>query len=247
MFHFFKSYYLRDFLDGFVDIHCHILPGIDDGAQNVNEAIELIRGLNTLGINQFIPTPHIMQDFYPNNEETIGNAYQKLLEHLESDLKSKITLNPSAEYMIDHNFERLLEKKHLFPLLEKFILIEMSYFQQPINLHEIVFKIQSLGYTPIIAHPERYSFFHNNLDNYLKLKQMGCLFQLNLLSLSDHYGKPIQKSAYKLIRNNLIDFAGTDSHNINHVEKLSKLKLDKKVTSNIKAIITKTKNQFSVV
>ncbi len=250
MFSFFsKKLFLRDLLEGFVDIHNHILPGIDDGAKDINESIILIEKLKDLGINQFIPTPHVMRDFYPNTDESIGDAYQNLLEGLSStNLLSEITINPAAEYMLDADFETLLQNQELYTLKGKYILVELSYFQPPINLESIIFDIKNRGYIPVLAHPERYSYFHNKFGYYRKLKDLGCLFQLNLLSLCSHYGKPTENIALKLIEDNAFEFTGTDTHHENHIEKLSKLKLSNpNVINNLKKVITNTNNTFSVI
>ena len=248
MLHFFsKKLFLKDLLEGFVDIHNHILPGIDDGAKNIQDALCLLKKMNELGINQFIPTPHVMQDFYPNTDETIGDAYQILLEALDSKLLNSITLNPAAEYMLDSHFESLLESRNLFTLKKNYVLVEMSYFGAPINLEDIIFKIKTQGYVPVLAHPERYSFYHNNLEYYKRLKQLGCFFQLNFLSLSDHYGRRVEKTANYLIEEQLIDFVGTDIHNENHLDKLSNLILNKRITKNLNKIIENTNRTFSVI
>jgi protein-tyrosine phosphatase len=239
--------FLRDLLENFVDIHNHILPGIDDGAKNIKESLILLNNLEELGVKQFIPTPHIMQDFYPNTEESIGDAYELLLGSLNKGLLNKITINPAAEYMLDNNFEILLNEGQLFTLKGNYLLIEMSYFQPPINLEDLIFKIKTKGYIPVLAHPERYSYYHNNLDYYTRLKQLGCLFQLNLLSLSDHYGKSVEKTGKYLIEENFIDFVGTDVHNQIHIEKLSKIVLNKKTNFNLLPIVQKTNTTFSVI
>ncbi|WP_372935921.1 tyrosine-protein phosphatase [Seonamhaeicola sp.] len=248
MFHFFsKKIFVKDLLNNFVDIHNHILPGIDDGAKTVHESIELIKGIKKLGIKQFIPTPHVMQDYYPNTDESIGNSYEILLESLNTTkLLSDIAINPAAEYMLDHNFEELLKNKELYTLKKNYILVEMSYYQAPINLEDIIFNIKNQGYLPVLAHPERYSFYHNKLDYYLRLKQLGCFFQLNLLSLSGHYGSGAENTAKYLLEKNLFDFVGTDVHNKNHIIKLSKLAVGNKVYDNLKPIVENTNNVFSV-
>ncbi|MBU3822275.1 histidinol phosphatase [Flavobacteriaceae bacterium XHP0103] len=243
-----KKYYLRDLLEGFVDIHNHLLPGIDDGAKNANISIELIQGMKALGVKQFISTPHVMQDFYPNTDETIGNSYNQLLEALPVSLKSEIAINPAAEYMIDDHFETLLNDGYLFTLKSNYVLVEMSYYSPPINLEEILFKMITRGYKPVLAHPERYSFYHNKKDYYKKLKRLGCQFQLNMLSLSSHYGKHVEQTAYYLLDENLIDFIGSDVHNQDHVNKLSELFVgNKKINENLKKTIANTKNVFSVI
>lgn len=248
MFHFFsKKLFIKDLLENFVDIHSHILPGIDDGAKNITESIELIDNLSKLGIKQFMPTPHIMQDFYPNTDETIGEAYQNLLNALDSNTLSQITINPAAEYMLDDHFQKIIDTQELFTLKGNYLLIEMSYFQPPINLEEIIFKIKMKGYLPILAHPERYSFYHNTKDYYYKLKQLGCFFQLNLLSLSEHYGKSVEKIANYLIQEQLIDFVATDTHNNIHIKKLTNLTLNKNLINKLPNIINNTNSTFSVI
>ncbi len=242
-----KKTFLKDLLEGFVDIHNHILPGIDDGAKHINESIILINKLKDLGISEFIPTPHVMQDFYPNTDETIGNAYELLLEHLSPNTLANITVNPAAEYMLDHHFEDvILEERNLFTLKGNYVLVELSYFQAPINLEDLIFKIKTYGYLPVLAHPERYTFYHNKLDYYKKLKSLGCFFQLNLLSLSEHYGKSVEKIANYLLEEGLIDFTGTDVHHENHIQKLSELIVTKKQSQVLKQVITSTKTTFSV-
>lgn len=242
-----KKQFLKDLLEGFVDIHNHILPGIDDGAKTVSDSIQLLKGLQDLGVRQCIPTPHVMQDFYPNTDESIGNAYQVLLENLPKSLQRSMTINPAAEYMLDAHFETLLEEAPLFSLKGHYVLIEMSYIQPPINLEMLIFQIKTKGYKPVLAHPERYAFYHNNLEYYTKLKQLGCYFQLNLLSLSSHYGKSVESTANHLIEKGWIDFVGTDVHNQSHIDKLGALYLNKKQSENLGPLIQATNQTFSVI
>lgn len=242
-----KKQFLKDLLEGFVDIHNHILPGIDDGAKTVSDSIQLLKGLQDLGVRQCIPTPHVMQDFYPNTDESIGNAYQVLLENLPKSLQRSMTINPAAEYMLDAHFETLLEEAPLFSLKGHYVLIEMSYIQPPINLEMLIFQIKTKGYKPVLAHPERYAFYHNNLEYYTKLKQLGCYFQLNLLSLSSHYGKSVESTANHLIEKGWIDFVGTDVHNQSHIDKLGALYLNKKQSESLGPLIQATNQTFSVI
>ncbi|WP_100615821.1 tyrosine-protein phosphatase [Confluentibacter citreus] len=242
-----KKYFIKDLLDGFVDIHNHILPGIDDGAKDTQESLDLIEKLMGLGIKQFMPTPHIMQDFYPNTFETIGDAYQKLLDALPRKILKDITINPAAEYMLDNHFDILLETENLYPLKDKYVLVEMSYFQAPIHFEDIMFKLKTKGYTPILAHPERYPFYHNKLEYYKELKKLGCLFQLNLLSLGDHYGKNVQKTALHLLNDQLIDFVGSDVHNENHIKKITELHVNESHLKKLKTVIQNTNTTFTVI
>ena len=248
MFDFFKKkYFLKDLLEGFVDIHCHILPGIDDGAQTIEESITLIKKYAMLGIDQFIATPHIMQDYYGNNDVTIANAFEKLHESLSQARLTHILIHPSAEYMMDSQFDTLLEEKNIHPLKDKYILVEMSYYQPPINLEDIIFRIQEQGYYPVLAHPERYSFFHNKKKYYHDLKEMGCFFQMNMLSLTDHYGKNVQKVTSYLMEQELIDFIGTDTHRLEHLEKISNLHTSKKVLDTLKHYVMETNEVFNLI
>ncbi|PIV93644.1 MAG: histidinol phosphatase, partial [Flavobacteriaceae bacterium CG17_big_fil_post_rev_8_21_14_2_50_33_15] len=123
-----KKQFLKDLLENFVDIHCHILPGIDDGAKSIEESLLLIKKMQALGFKQCIATPHIMSDFYPNTEVTIGNAYQNLITELRKNKLNHIIINPAAEYMMDAHFETLVTQNNLFPLKENYVLVEMSYF-----------------------------------------------------------------------------------------------------------------------
>src|SRR5690606_17999653 len=182
-----KKLYLKDLLEDFVDIHNHLLPGIDDGAAAVEDSIAMIRRLGEIGVNKFIATPHIMNDYYPNTPETIHKALSILQDRLQLENLINVQIKAAAEYMMDHSFIELLEKESLLTLKDNMVLVEMSYFQPPINLNEILFLLQTSSYKPILAHPERYVFFHSKkLEKYYELKDRGCVFQLNLLSVTGH-------------------------------------------------------------
>ena len=135
-----------------------------------------------------------------------------------------ISITAAAEYMMDEQFSALLEdNQELLTLKDNFVLVEMSYFSPPINLFDILFQLQLKGYKPVLAHPERYNSYHNNFEIYYKLKKAGCLFQLNLLSLTEQYGKGVTKTAEKLLKENVYDFVGTDTHHMNHLRLLKKI------------------------
>jgi protein-tyrosine phosphatase len=241
-----KKAYLIDHLRGIADIHNHILPGIDDGAKNTEESISLLKMFKEIGIEKFICTPHIMNDFYPNTKETISKANDLLNIEIKSypELKD-IQIGTAAEYMMDQVFLDLLENEELLLLKDKMVLVEMSYFQAPINLNEILFKLRTKGYKPVLAHPERYSFFHTkDLSKYQDLKNRGCLFQLNSLSLTPHYGQHVQKIAYKLLQNNMIDFLGSDTHREQHVQKLATIQFNNKILKPLFKVIENTRTNF---
>lgn len=246
MFSFFqKKYFLKDHLAGLIDIHNHILPGIDDGAADVDASVELIEGFRELGIKSFIATPHIMNDYYPNTPESIGKSQQLLQTKLDEMGRKDVQIRVAAEYMMDQAFLELMEKEDLLCLKNKMVLVEMSYFQAPINLNEILFKLQTRQYKPILAHPERYAFFHSSgLEKYEELQSRGCLFQLNVLSLVGHYGKNMQEMAFKLLEKRMINFIGTDTHQPRHLEKLTAARLNKKQLDLILPVIDRTKETF---
>jgi len=233
------------FSDSFVDIHSHLLPGIDDGARDLLNSIALIKKLHSLGIKNFITTPHVLGDVYPNSSETI----KEKLEVVKSELKDQglhdIKISAAAEYMMDEQFSKLLKKNDILTLKDDLILVEMSYFSAPMNLYEILFEIQVKGYKPILAHPERYNFFHNDFESYYKLKKAGCLFQLNFLSLTEHYGKHVQKISKKLLALEMYDFVGTDTHHKKHVDLLENI-LTEKNKKNLEILLKRNSQLFKV-
>ncbi|MFO7720627.1 MAG: CpsB/CapC family capsule biosynthesis tyrosine phosphatase [Gillisia sp.] len=241
-----RKKFLIDQLEGITDIHNHILPGIDDGAANIEESINLLLKFQEMGITKFVATPHIMNDYYPNTPQIINAALETVQQAIsQNELLKNTTIKAAAEYMMDQNFLELLENEKLLVLKNKFVLVEMSYFQAPINLKEILFKIQTQGYKPVLAHPERYSYYHTkDLRKYEELKNRGCYFQLNTLSLTPHYGTNMQKTALLLLEKGMIDFIGSDAHREQHLQKLASIKLNKKTEALVKKVIDKTKEYF---
>ncbi len=204
--------------DNYVDIHSHLIPGIDDGVKTIYQSAYILEQFEKLGVKKVITTPHIMQQVWPNTSEVIRDYHKKLQNVLPALGISKIELQASAEYMMDDLFYDRLKKGDILPLHQNYLLVEMSTFSPPINLSEILFEIKVAGYIPILAHPERYPFYYqNDLKKYDELKESGFLFQLNLLSLSGYYGDQVKTIANKLIDQNYIDFTGTDIHNYHHL------------------------------
>jgi tyrosine-protein phosphatase YwqE len=211
------------FTPAFVDIHSHLLPGIDDGAKDLEESIALVLKMRSYGIRKFITTPHVMGSIYPNSSAVILQKLAELKAALKERNITDISMRAAAEYMLDEVFTERLEKDDLLPIKAPYILVEMSYFNAPIDLYEQLFQIQLKGYKPILAHPERYSFYHQDFRQYHSLKKAGCSFQLNLLALTTYYGSQVQKIAARLLKEGLYDFVGTDVHNQRHLNALSKI------------------------
>jgi protein-tyrosine phosphatase len=204
------------------DWHCHILPKIDDGVQQIEESLAMLRLYESLGIKKIVATPHIRGDFYPNTRQTIAAAHQKLQQ--ESDKEGlKITLQYAAEYYADDNFLNLIANNDLLTIENQYVLFELPLNQAPLFAKTIPEKIQKLGYTPVLAHPERYRYWHGKMQDIRYWKDMGVYFQLNLLSLVGHYGSAERKTAEALLDADYIDAVGTDAHGMRHLEQLQKL------------------------
>jgi tyrosine-protein phosphatase YwqE len=213
-----------------VDIHSHLIPGVDDGAKDLKDSIELIKGLKDLGFKKIITTPHIYSEYYPNT----SNRLLAGLDTLRRGLKAAnidIEISCAAEYFMDEIFEKHLNENDILTVYDNYVLVEMSFFSESIRLEEYLFKMQIKGYQPILAHPERYTYYAKNFERFQNLKDRGCKLQLNLLSLTEHYGKEVKDLAIQLLDANLYDFVGTDTHNVEHLEKLKTL-----IPTNKKAI-----------
>ena len=224
MFSFFrkKQFTHKDYAPLKVDMHSHLIPGIDDGAKDVEDSISLIRQLIALGYQKIITTPHIHSDYYPNTPETILGGLATLRQALK-EAAIDIPIEAAAEYYVDEYFEELLEKEApLLTLASKYVLIEVSMLAPPRNLPEVIFHLNLQGYQPILAHPERYVYYSNKMEKFSEFKNMGCLLQLNLLSLTGYYGKPQKKLGLALLKAGLIDFLGTDLHNERQAKILKK-------------------------
>ncbi len=218
------------FPEGFIDIHSHLLPGIDDGAKDLDNSIDLIQKMSSYGVKNFITTPHVLGDLYPNTPEIIKSKLKEVQSELIKRNINDISIKAAAEYMMDEEFSTILEKGEILTLKDNLVLVEMSYFSPPNNLFDILFQLGLKGYKPVLAHPERYNSYHNNFRIYQKLKNAGCLFQLNLLSLTENYGKEVKKTTERLLKENMYDFVGTDTHHFNHLDSLKKISTKKNLT-----------------
>lgn len=198
---------------GFTDWHCHLLPGVDDGVQTVEETLRILSLYEELGVKEVWLTPHIMEDM-PNTTASLKARFEKLKAVYRGD----IVLHLSAENMLDNLFEERLEKGDLLPLGKngKHLLLETSYFNPPMELSNILLRIKSKGYTPVLAHPERYNYM--NEKDYRLLKGLNVKFQLNLFSWVGSYGTGVRKKSEWLIKNGFYDLAGSDIHGLAALE-----------------------------
>jgi protein-tyrosine phosphatase len=208
---------LKDLIpDNYIDIHSHLLPGIDDGARTFEDTLGLVQVLHGFGVSQFITTPHIMHPIWDNTKEGILS----LKDQTVFELKQKgigVPFRAASEYMMNDQFVKLFQEGELLTLKDNYVLVEMSYISAPMQLYAILFDLQIAGYIPVLAHPERYAFYHNNFEEYVKLKRVGCYFQLNLLAVVGYYGEAVAKISEQLLQKGMYDFAGSDVHHSHHI------------------------------
>ena len=203
------------------DLHSHLIPGIDDGAKSMEESLNLVRSLKSLGYNNLITTPHIMQHRYPNTSAEILRGLEELRSAVDK-AKIDITIAAAAEYYLDEHFMALLKSNDILTFGRNEILFEMSYVVPPPNLDKTIFEMLSRGYTPVLAHPERYLFMHETFDRYAELKEWGVRFQVNINSLAGYYSTPVKKTARKIMEAGLIDYLGSDTHHRRQLDSLTR-------------------------
>lgn len=203
-----------------VDMHSHLLPGIDDGVDSFEESVDIIKGLMNLGYKKFITTPHVMSDFYRNTPEEI----RALCAELNSILQKQgidVEVEAAAEYYLDDHFEDQLKKKNLLSFGNNYVLVETSYLNPCENMFELIFNCRVAGYQPILAHPERYTYLYADFEKYKDIFARDVYFQLNLASLVGYYSKDSKRIAERLIKENMVHFVGTDVHHMRHLPHLT--------------------------
>lgn len=207
-------------LPGGIDWHSHILPGVDDGFQEIKKSLEMLHLYENAGIREVWLTPHIMEDV-PNETAHLRQVFADFQKQYQQDFaernpadKQMIRLHLAAENMLDALFEKRLEANDLLPLGEekKYLLVETSIFLAPMNFHSLLERIKNKGYTPVLAHPERYLYMENS--DYEKLRQMGVKFQRNVFSLDGQYGDKVKKRCRWLMKHDMYDFVGSDMHRL---------------------------------
>lgn len=203
------------------DIHSHLIPGIDDGARSMVASLNLVKKLKELGFRKLVTTPHVMVDLYRNDAARIKSGAEALRKALAED-GTEIELEAAAEYKIDEGLPVLLEKGELLSFGDNYVLVELPYYSPPLDLKEQLFALQSAGYSPILAHPERYVYWHREFPKLEELKGLGVLYQLNTISLSGHYSRLTKKTSEKLIDAGMVDFLGTDMHSSQYFPLLEK-------------------------
>ena len=201
----------------FADLHSHIIPDVDDGSASFEESLAMIGVAYKSGVRRLCATSHVREQ-WPNAAEALQAKFTELAARTKAAGMADMTLHLSAEYMLDEAFFALLRKGNLLPLPGKLLLVEISYYAPPLNLNDMLFEITTHGYTPLIAHPERYGYYHNHIQQYAAFKEKGYPFQLDLLSLQGSYGKSVQKTALMLLEKGYINYVGSDMHSVNDAQ-----------------------------
>ena len=206
-----------------VDMHSHLITGIDDGVGSLSEAVEMVKRLKDLGLKKIITTPHIMTEYYKNTPENILEGLDVLKSSLDA-YNIEIDIEAAAEYYLDEIFmEKLNAEERLLTISGQYVLVETGFLNKPQMLLESLFALELKGYTPIFAHPERYLYLHNDTKLLHQLVERNILFQCNLLSFTGYYGKTVKKFAEKLVDSQQVMLVGTDAHNHKYLNALDDL------------------------
>ncbi|SFQ25602.1 tyrosine-protein phosphatase [Parafilimonas terrae] len=205
------------------DMHSHLLPGLDDGLQTIDQTVSYIRQLQQMGYQKLICTPHILAEVYPNSPATILPKLELVRTALlENNIG--IQVEAAAEYMVDLDFENhVMEGKPLLTFGKSLILIEMSYVAASNNIESAIFQLKLKGLQPVLAHPERYNYYAGNIETFQRFIDLGCYLQINILSLMGYYGEGPKKTAQNLLKKNMVTLVGTDMHHENHLNGLKDL------------------------
>lgn len=215
------------------DIHCHLLPGVDDGSKSLDESIHCLRVMRRLGLKKVTLTPHFCFPRFPNDEKDIENRYQQMLKDIAEvapDLDVEL-VTPGGEYRVDDGLPRRLEdgRKLLHTANNQYLLVELSLHQPRLGIEETLFDLQMGGEELILAHPERYPYYNAKSDVLASLHEQGIQFQVNLLSISGFYGEAAQKRAIDYIEEGWVDYLGTDLHNALYAKALEEAASNRKL------------------
>jgi protein-tyrosine phosphatase len=216
-----------------VDMHSHLIPGIDDGSPDLSTSVSYIKSLHRLGYEKIITTPHVMADLYPNSTTAILDGLEVLRAGV-TEAGIKVELEAAAEYFVDKHFDLLSQNNDLLCFgSRRYVLIEMSFVSVSQNLEDAIFALAARGYQPVLAHPERYTYLMNHRAFYERLVNQGCMMQVNILSLVGYYGRSVQNWAFALLKAGFIHFLGTDLHHNQHLDLLGRYRYDRKIADTL--------------
>lgn len=205
-----------------VDLHSHLIPGVDDGVKTTEEALSILKTLEDRGIRAVITTPHIYEEVYPNEEAVLREKFALLADRVKSE-GIRVSMALGAEYYCDEHFLRKIKAdQELLSFGNGYVLIETSFYNKPLIFEEIIFELKSRSYQPILAHPERYQYLEDGISWLETIQQNGVLLQVNWPSLIGVYGKTPKKVAQGLIKKGMVSFMGSDLHRSSQLEGLKK-------------------------
>lgn len=211
------------------DMHCHLIPAVDDGSKCIEESLECLQTLKAVGYNKVYITPHFQHPRFPNDEDDIVRHYETLCNAV-ADAGIGIELAGIAgEYRIDAGFQARLDSPRFLQIANKYVLIEFPLHQQTPGADKMIFDMQMKGYDIILAHPERYPFLNIDGPHIERLLNGGALLQVNALSLGGFYGEEVQRRAFAIIERGWASFIGTDTHNTLYCQALRDLSRSRKV------------------
>ena len=218
-------------LEGFRDCHCHLLPGVDDGVKEMDETMQILEEWELLGVQEVWLTPHIMEDM-PNKPGVLRSKFENVMALYTGTVK----LNLAAEHMMDGPFTKRLTDGDVMPIGKegKRLLVETSYYIPPMNMDSLMDAVTNKGYEPILAHPERYQYM--DTKDYRHWKERGVLLQLNVPSVVGAYGPEVQHKAEWLLKENMYDYCGTDTHSFEQMQFFLNSEINKKVVKKVKRL-----------
>ena len=234
-----KHYLPDDFFRGACDVHCHLLPGVDDGFSTLEKSLHALKKLEERGVKKMVLTPHFMKDYPDNDRASILEKFE--IYKIEAAKVCGVELHLAAEYMLDARF--LEHFKQDFLTLDKggnHVLCETSYMMYEHGITDMIYEIMCSDYQPVIAHPERYEYA--NKDNYFRWKDKRYEFQLNLLSLAGAYGGEAVAKANYLLKEGLYDYVGSDMHGLGNFERFfPEIRLSKKNIEQLERLLENNK------
>lgn len=216
------------------DIHCHVIPGVDDGSPNLETSIDLLSHMADWGLTRIFASPHSTQDTFENTPETIAQPSSELRAAIQQQ-NLPIEMNVHMEYRLDRFFMKQFEDGNLIALPGNYLLVENAFNTETWGFESLLHRIRSTGYTPILAHPERYRYYSGSHKyRYAELHDYGLYFQVNLLSLAGHYGSLERDMALYMLERGLVQFVGTDLHRASHVVSIENYLKSSKFLKDIK-------------
>lgn len=203
------------------DIHSHLIPGIDDGSPDMDTSLALLKELEMLGYKKIITTPHVKTEYFQNDVTKLDDLCERLRRAARFE-GIKLDIEVGAEHLLDEGVNQRIKNGQFKTFGDNYLLVELPFMFPPFGLDGYIFELQLAGYKLILAHPERYLYWLNDFNQFIRLKDSGVLFQVNIISLGNYYGKEVYNLAKKLIDNNMVELLGTDTHSAKHIEAVRK-------------------------